>query len=669
MNDFIWNLKQVADDIPHGAIRLHAATSFYWPHDGIWPEPPVSFPELANNICASLSEQQRLQFLSACLASFLLNPSKAPGRFKKWLLELTTIQILVGLDLTLEQLIGCHWGRVAIPLADPSEGNRELVVYALAGASRTSMRLPLFPVRYRSTLNNAAQDTVSICAGLITKRFPDCSFHFWPIANTTVDSCLINGTSLGLPVYLAFYSLANGCTVPNILATGTVQRDGTLKEVAYLDEKFRLAGQKGFSTFIYPHFSGIKPLQQTGKVEPVGVATLQQAERIWGRQSHSTNFVAYLEKVKSNFRERIGRFVHLKGHEEITLLNSYAVEQLPDTEEDNELIGRRGTIDELRDKYVMERRMMLWGDAGMGKSTTLEYLAYRDADKKLKESDGPIPVYLPLGLLTDRNLSLKKIIWNRIGVDDIAGESLLLDGKINLFLDGVNEIPRDSNNTLINTRIREIQELIDDYPASFIMVSNRQQSENIFHNIPVFIMQRMDQEQMLVFIQKNSNNTALASMIHAELDQNKRLVRIVKTPLMLSRLIEVVRDEGTIPKSEGEIIHRFINCLYNRERVEKKDMNFDISKIHRLLRYLGYESLEDLNTNAGMSEDQVLFYFVACMNKYNFNIDTMYVIDKANQLNILDKRDNLYTFAHQAYQDYYHSQELLHSFDVDKARL
>ncbi|HEY5588198.1 MAG TPA: hypothetical protein VIK86_04485, partial [Candidatus Paceibacterota bacterium] len=93
------------------------------------------------------------------------------------------------------------------------------------------------------------------------------------------------------------------------------------------------------------------------------------------------------------------------------------------------------------------------------------------------------------------------------------------------------------------------------------------------------------------------------------------------------------------------------------EKEEKKDANFDTKKIHRLLRYLGYESLEKKDTNSGMNEDEILNYFVECKNKYGFDTDTIYVLDISTQLGILEKRDDMYTFAHQAYQDYFHAQE------------
>lgn len=368
------------------------------------------------------------------------------------------------------------------------------------------------------------------------------------------------------------------------------------------------------------------------------------------------DFKTYLQSVKENFRNRIGRFVHIKGLEDLSLSQGYVVEKIKDP--DNERVERKGTVNDLRKNQITENRMLIWGDAGMGKSTTLEYLAYADAEEKLKNTKAKLPVYIPLGLLTDKSISLKQSIFNKIGVDSTLGEKFLKQGKINLFLDAINEIPRDDNNQLRTLRLREIDNLLNDYKASFIIISNRPQDENIFKNVPVFQLQKMDMEQIILFLKKNTDgNTAIEKLILEEIKSDNRLEKIIRTPLMLSRLIEIVKAKGEIPKSEGEIIDKFIYSLYQREQVEKKDANFDVKKIHRMLRFLGYESLEKKDTNSGMTEDEVLNYFVICKEKYSFNIDTSYVIEISAQLGILERRDEMYTFAHQAYQDYYHSQE------------
>ena len=89
----------------------------------------------------------------------------------------------------------------------------------------------------------------------------------------------------------------------------------------------------------------------------------------------------------------------------------------------------------------------------------------------------------------------------------------------------------------------------------------------------------------------------------------------------------------------------------------KKDAAFDKRLIHRLLSRLGYFSLEEKGTNAGMTENEVVNVFTECKNEFGFSIDVFYVLKIANELNILEEQENKYVFAHQEYQDYYHAVE------------
>lgn len=378
--------------------------------------------------------------------------------------------------------------------------------------------------------------------------------------------------------------------------------------------------------------------------------------------SKEYDFSSYSENLKSKFREKISRFVHIKGKEDFYLSSTYVIEQKEDLElnEDEDLNKkkeRRGTVHELRKGHVPEKRMMLWGEAGMGKTTTLEYLAYQDAEAYLQDNTQNIPVYLALGLLTDKNISIKQSIFNRLQVDGSVGELLLRQGKINLFLDAVNEIPQDDNNQLRTFRQREIDNLLKDYPKTFIIITNRPQDTNIFNYVPVFILQKMDNSQIAQFLEKNALNKLVVSKIKTTIKDDQRLKEIIKTPFMLSRLIEVVERKGEVPTNKGDIIHEFIYGLYLREQIDKKDANFNQKVIHRLLRYLGFESLEQKGTNAGLSEDEVLNIFAKRKKELGVQIDTVYVLEISTQLGILEKQDNVYVFSHQEYQDYYAFEE------------
>ena len=95
---------------------------------------------------------------------------------------------------------------------------------------------------------------------------------------------------------------------------------------------------------------------------------------------NSINVDKYLNELIAQFKTKMSRFVHIRGEENFSVLGSYVVES---QDEKSESKRRSGTVEVLRDTNIPEKRMMIWGEAGMGKSTTLEYLSYIDAKKRL----------------------------------------------------------------------------------------------------------------------------------------------------------------------------------------------------------------------------------------------------------------------------------------------
>lgn len=161
------------------------------------------------------------------------------------------------------------------------------------------------------------------------------------------------------------------------------------------------------------------------------------------------------------------------------------------------------------------------------------------------------------------------------------------------------------------------------------------------------------------FIKKNVDEEDVKELLFTSINGSERFVQIINTPLILSRLIEIVRYKKEIPHSEGEIIAEFLNCLLVREKEEKQDARLDIKRIIYLLRMIAFESLEKKEANSGMTESEVLKYCSKSMDTYRFQYDALYALDIVLQLGILEKREDLYVFSHQAYQDYYYAMEEL----------
>lgn len=357
----------------------------------------------------------------------------------------------------------------------------------------------------------------------------------------------------------------------------------------------------------------------------------------------------YLNQVINDYKKWQKRFVHIEGQEDFSVLDTYAIENKPENNNEKE---RTGTIDDLRKNQVSEKRMLIWGEAGMGKSTTLQYLAYKDAKSALQNLDKPIPVYLPLKLQTDKNASIEKTIFEIIGVDAKTGFNLLKQGRINLFIDGVNEILKD----LRQNKQREIEQILANYPDTFVIITNRPQQFNQFDNIPVFELQKLDDEQIKLFLQKNTQDKEVKKKILSQIKENQSLKMIVATPLMLWMLICVVEERGKIPETKTIIIEEFMHRLYKREA--QKNPDFIIDEISSLLRHLGAESYSINDANAAMTRGTLEKILLQRKKEFGFETSISFFIDITTKLNILAKDNKQYSFAHQEYQTYFAGEEL-----------
>lgn len=371
---------------------------------------------------------------------------------------------------------------------------------------------------------------------------------------------------------------------------------------------------------------------------------------------------AYMNELISFFKKKMKKYIDLNGEENLNIINRYIIEADSEEVDEEELeedatTKRYGTIDEIRKNKLPEHKMMIWGEAGTGKSTTLEYLAYTDALAWQQNNRNFIPVFVPLGILTSMNESILTYIANKLNTSEDSVQNLLKKGRFNFFIDGINEISKDAGLNLKAYRLKEIKNLLDNFSQNRYIISNRPNDIVEFGGVPVFSLVKMSDEQLSVFLQRNTTSKETIKIILDAINSKPRLKSIIRTPLMFSRLIDIVEITEKVPTSEGQIIGAFLDTLFIREKNEKMDALFDVRKANYLLRSIAYNGLEESSTNAGMTEETVLSYMRKCMTTYSFQADTFYMLEIFEQLGILVKRESLYVFAHQAYQDYYHAAE------------
>lgn len=348
--------------------------------------------------------------------------------------------------------------------------------------------------------------------------------------------------------------------------------------------------------------------------------------------------IKYINDLQAKFKVWNQRFVPTNGLEQFKEIPLYAIET-PWKKGDEHRTMREGEIEQLRKELIADgqRQMIIVGEAGIGKTTTMKYLSFRDSNS------GKFPIYVELKLLTSTD-TIESIINQK--VKNVSGgfAKLMHDKNTCIFLDGLNEILPSIKDSIL----REINALIVNYPNPFFVISTRQGYASIISNIPIFMLQKMDKNKINLFLKKNTNRIDVRNIILDAISSNKEWERILGTPLILFMLISIVSTGNAMPDDQKKIIIQFIYNLYAREK--EKDSSFDHEYFHGIICHIAFECIDSIgSTNSGFSFADIkkILNGKASLTDKELN----YILKKGVELNILVKDANLYSFSHQSYQE------------------
>lgn len=371
-------------------------------------------------------------------------------------------------------------------------------------------------------------------------------------------------------------------------------------------------------------------------------------------------FTEYLKTVLEDYEIQQAVFVDLEVKEYIEILGK-EVQAKGEQQK-----ARQDTILKLR-QTVTENQMMLLGQAGMGKTTSLLFLAKKDAEELLKTNKKSIlpslPVYITLASFNNETDTIVDKIANRLERKIDFTENYLREGKITLFLDGFNEVLE----RLQTQMIRIIQQFIDDFPKTKIIIASRplayeeiefkQSGTNLPQNrkpIPAFLLLELKEDLVKDFLKKNYQGNA--DKLFAEISKTKALLDSLNNPLYLAEFISIYEEGQQIPASLTIITSRFIEKKYKREK-EKIDATFNKIEFAKLMaEYTQNISVDD---KFGMANPQVHYrdakkIIEEAIKEQKAETNTDRFLKNAISMNLLIKnREGTYSFAHQSYQDFF----------------
>ena len=257
------------------------------------------------------------------------------------------------------------------------------------------------------------------------------------------------------------------------------------------------------------------------------------------------------------------------------------------------------------------------GYAGMGKTTTIENVIYKEALKiKQQAYQGKIPIMIEMIKVTSSKDTIENLIARKLETNNMLVVSELIKrNMLNLYIDGINEI-MILNNQQKREYLSKIEEFVIKNRELKVVVTDRDSNENsILNSYPTFILTGVTKENISEFIKGNSTKPEIANeKILKKIEETPSFIDTLRNPFMLKNLITIVECNKEIPEYEDDIAEEFLKAIVERERVVKRD--YKAPHILRLLIYVVGKYVKIHDGNPG--ENMVISYYdlIDLFNEY-----------------------------------------------------
>jgi len=317
-------------------------------------------------------------------------------------------------------------------------------------------------------------------------------------------------------------------------------------------------------------------------------------------------------------------------------------------EEENQEDKRIISLTEPMDIFNYSSKSLIYGKAGVGKTTFCEYLSWQWAknEKKIKEK---FDYLIHTSLRQWKNGGLKGLIKSNHSSED--DEKILLVFKNNnekiLFLfDGYDELSNEKK-SLLRDEIKK-----NDLQNYIITSRPHGYEENDFDDIKLYEIKGFNDKGIDSFVDNFFNNSEKQRAIKKFLYQNSNIKNICVVPLLLNMICTLWQQDNHLDKNitTTKIYSKIIDNILITHEDKNVYFRENRTRIKNILRKLSFESLKN---------NQIMFSGDLIEELFDYNeiqffrkgvISTGFIKAISENRDILD---NDLEFAHLTFQEYF----------------
>jgi HEAT repeat protein/energy-coupling factor transporter ATP-binding protein EcfA2 len=209
-----------------------------------------------------------------------------------------------------------------------------------------------------------------------------------------------------------------------------------------------------------------------------------------------------------------------------------------------------------------EEKILILGEAGSGKTTSLKCLSLHLAEEFLKTGLGKIPVFISLDRYSAKHETFNdyvKFKVNNLGINQSLLNFLIVYNRIIFLIDGFDIISEN----------KSVVDFISTIHAKYLISSRPEADNGMLPGFKIAEIQPLQKEQVLQFIQQYlKDDQKLAEDLFDQIQKTYELASLCRNPLILSILISIAKNRKRenvatpIPNYRSEILSEFINNLF-----------------------------------------------------------------------------------------------------------